>query len=67
MSIILPRPGRSPALAVGGVATGLLSLAGFVLAMINAPERPVAAVTTWPACRFGARPGIGRWALAPSA
>lgn len=33
----------APALAIVGVATGLLSLAGFVLAMINAPERPVAA------------------------
>ena len=33
----------APALAIVGVATGLVSLAGFVIAMINAPERPVAA------------------------
>lgn len=32
----------APALAVVGVGTGLLSLAGFILAMLNAPERPVA-------------------------
>lgn len=32
----------APALAVVGAGTGLLSLAGFILAMINAPERPVA-------------------------
>lgn len=34
----------APALAIVGVATGLVSLGGFILAMINAPERPVAAV-----------------------
>ena len=33
----------APALAIVGVTTGLVSLAGFVLAMINAPERPAAA------------------------
>ena len=33
----------APALAIVGVTTGLVSLAGFVLAMINAPERPGAA------------------------
>lgn len=33
----------APALAIVGVTTGLVSLAGFVLAMLNAPERPVAA------------------------
>ena len=32
----------APALAIVGVTTGLVSLAGFVLAMRNAPERPVA-------------------------
>lgn len=30
----------APALAVVGVVTGLISLTGFVLAMVNAPERP---------------------------
>jgi len=33
----------APALAIVGVTTGLVSLGGFILAMINAPERPVAA------------------------
>lgn len=33
----------APALAIVGVTTGLVSLAGFVLAMINAPDRPAAA------------------------
>lgn len=33
----------APALAIVGVATGLVSLGGFVIAMINAPERPIAA------------------------
>lgn len=34
----------APALAIVGVATGLVSLGGFILAMINAPERPAAIV-----------------------
>lgn len=33
----------APALAIVGVATGLVSLAGFVIAMLNAPDRPVQA------------------------